>query len=155
MENETVNQVTDEAKTFTQEEVNAIVGERLKRAEAKYGDYEELKEKALKLDQIEEANKSELEKITEKAANLQSELDAMKKAESIRAIREKVSNETGIPLNLLTADTEEACMEQATAIKAYAVPNSYPQVKDAGEPQIRGKGSARDDFAAWANAVNN
>ena len=155
MENETVNQVTDEAKTFTQEEVNAIVGERLKRAEAKYGDYEELKEKAMKLDQIEEASKSELEKITEKAANLQTELDAMKKAESIRAIREKVSNETGIPLNLLTADTEEACMEQAMAIKAYAVPSAYPQVKDAGEPQIRGKGSAREDFAAWANAVNN
>ena len=156
--NETVNQETTEVteeKTFTQAELNAIVGDRLKRAEAKYVDYDVLKEKAAKFDQLEEANKTEIEKITEKATNLQAELDAIKKMNAIRDIREKVATETGIPLNLLTAETEEACMEQATAIKAYAMPTAYPNVKDGGEPQISVKGNARDDFAAWANAINN
>ena len=50
MGNETVNQetqsVTTEQKTFTQEEVNSIIAERLGRDRQKYADYDSLKEKA-------------------------------------------------------------------------------------------------------------
>ena len=51
----------------TQEDLDIIVGERLKREREKYADYEALKEKAAKYDQAEEASKSELQKATEKA----------------------------------------------------------------------------------------
>ena len=57
---ETVKQ--EESKTFTQDELNAIVSDRLKREREKYADYESLKEKATKLDEIEEASKTELQK---------------------------------------------------------------------------------------------
>lgn len=146
---------TTEEKTFTQAELNAIVTDRLKRAEAKYSDYEDLKTKASKFDELEEKNKSELEKATEKAASLEAELNAMKKANEIRDIRTKVSLETGVPLNLLTADTEDGCKEQAESIKAFATPQSYPQVRDGGEVLNIKKRSARDDFSAWAEQANN
>ena len=136
-----------EPKTFTQEEVNRIVQNRV----AKYADYEDLKAKAAKLDEIEEANKSELQKATEKAASLQAELDGMKQAETIRAMRETVAKETGVPANLLTGGTEDECKAQAEAIKAYAKPGAYPNVKDGGEPQNNKGTATRDQFAAWLN----
>lgn len=51
---------TQESRTFTQEEVNAIIAERIKRESAKHADYATLQEKASKFDEMEEANKSEL-----------------------------------------------------------------------------------------------
>lgn len=137
--NETVNQeqVTTEqpeGKTFTQEELNNIVEERLNRERKKYEGFEDYKAKAEQLDQIEEANKTELQKATERAEKLEAELTSLKNAESLRKIREKVATETGVPVGLLTAETEEACTEQANAILAFAQPKtSYPSLKDGGE----------------------
>ena len=97
---ETVKQETKteevETKTFTQDEVNRIIGERVARAEGKYSDYEELKAKAAKLDEIEEANKSELEKATEKANALQAELDGLSRTElekNITALLPEINKE--------------------------------------------------------------
>jgi len=153
---ETVNQennvVQEEPKkdTFTQDEVNTIINDRLKRERAKYEDYEALKAKATKFDEMEEANKTELQKANEKASALEAELTALKSANSIREIRDRVSTETGIPASLLTAETEEECQEQAKAILAYAKPSSYPAVKDGGELQNISKPNTRDQFNEWA-----
>lgn len=141
---------TEEAKTFTQDEVNAIVTERLAREKAKYEGFDEIKAKAEKYDSLEEANKSELQKASEKVASLEAELASREKADKIRAIRDKVSAESGVPVNLLTADTEEDCIEQARAIKEYATPN-YPNVRDAGEVKGTSKADTRTQFAEWAN----
>ena len=150
MGNETVNQetqsVANEQKTFTQEEVNSIVADRLNRDRQKYADYETLKEKASKFDELQEANKSELEKANERANKLEEELAGMKKANEVRDIRSKISKETGVPLELLTADTEEECKRQADAINAFAMPKSYPDVSDGGEVGGTLKSSPRDQF---------
>lgn len=148
MEENTV--VTPEAKTFTQDELNAIVADRLAREKAKYEGFEEIKAKAEKYDSLEEANKSELQKASEKVASLEAKLASMEKSEEIRTIRDKVSAESGVPVNLLTADTEEACIEQANAIKEYATPN-YPTVKDAGEVKGTSKVDTRTQYAEWAS----
>lgn len=148
---ETVKQeVAAEERTFTQDELNAIVSDRLKRAESKYEDYEELKAKAEKLDKIEEENKSELERATERAQALEAELDGIKKANEVRDIRQKVAEETGVPVSLITGDTEEECKAQAEAINAYAKPTGYPAVKDGGEVHQVGKPTTREQFAQWA-----
>ena len=153
---ETVKQeVATEERTFTQDELNAIVSDRLKRAESKYEDYEELKAKAEKLDKIEEENKSELERATERAQALEAELDGIKKANEVRDIRQKVAEETGVPVSLITGDTEEECKAQAEAINAYAKPTGYPAVKDGGEVHQVTKRSTRDQFAEWAGAILN
>ena len=98
--------VETQEKTFTQEEVNAIVSQRLERDRAKYADYDSLKEKATKFDEMEEARKTELQKATEKAEKLEAEINSMKEAETIRTMKEQVSKETGVPTSLLTASSE-------------------------------------------------
>lgn len=141
-----------QTRTFTQEEVNAIVGKRLAEEKGKYSDYEEIKAKAAKFDEAEEANKSELQKAVERANNLESELAGIKKAEEVRKTREKIATETGIPANLLTGDTEESCKAQAEAIKAFATPN-YPKVKDSGEVPKTVSGNAKADFAEYMTNI--
>lgn len=144
-----------EERTFTQAELDEIVKNRVARERAKYGDYETLQAKALKFDEMEEANKSELQKATEKADALQKQLDDMNKANEVRNIREKVASETGVPANLLHGTTEEDCMEQASGILAYKNENpgtKYPSVKDGGEIHVQGKKTVQDQFADWFNA---
>lgn len=160
-ENETVNQEqatnNEQPRTFSQQELDAIVADRLKRERAKYEGFEDFKAKAQKLDEIEEANKSELDKAHERVSTLEAELNKMKKDAEVRAIREKVAKEQGLPaesMSLLTGDTEEVCLEQAKTILSIAVPGTYPRIPDGGELQITNKGSARDAFKEWAGAVN-
>jgi hypothetical protein len=62
-------QADQAARTFSQEDVDRIVKERVARAKATPpADYEDLKASAAKLAEIEEANKTELEKERDKAA---------------------------------------------------------------------------------------
>lgn len=144
----------NEEKTFTQAELNAIVQKRLGEEKAKYENYEELKEKALKFDELEEQNKSELQKANDKAEALQKEIDSMKKADEIRKVREEVSKELGVPTNLLNGATKEECEAQAKDILSFAKPKSYPSVKDGGEVQNKGTGGTRDQFANWFENIN-
>ena len=86
---------TQEVRTFTQEEVNKIVENRVAKERAKANaEYEELRQKASKFDEIEEANKSELQKATERADSLQKQLDDLNKA---------LSTVSFIPLHTLLA----------------------------------------------------
>lgn len=108
-----------EPRTFTQEEVNSIVADRLSRERAKYADYDDLKAKASQYD-------------TTKA-----QLDALNSANARRDMIARVAAATGCPAELLTGDTEEACTAQAQAITAFAKtqqPAGYPNVKDGGSP---------------------
>ena len=152
-ENNATVPTQEETRTFTQEEVNAIVGKRLAEEKGKFADYEDLKAKAAKFDKVEEAQKSELQKVTERASALENELNSMKEAEKVRNIRESVSKETGIPAHLLTGSTKEECEAQATAIADFAKPTPYPAVKDAGEINAVGKPSTRQQFADWTNSI--
>ena len=160
MANETVNQeqateVKAEETFFTQAELDKIISDRLKRERDKYSDYEALKEKAIKLDEIEEASKTELQRATERAEKLEAELSQMKRAKEIRQIRDRVATETGVPAALMSGATEAECIEQAKAIMDFKVANGYPVVKDAGELQHTIKGTTRQQFAEWANEALN
>lgn len=138
-------------KTFTQADVDRIVTKRL----SDFADYDELKAKAEKFDEAEEASKSELQKAIDKANKLQSELDNLNKQNTIRQVRDEVSNITGVPASLLTGSTKEECEAQAKAIaeyKAQTAPAAYPTVKDGGDPQLNVKKSTRDQFADWLNS---
>lgn len=80
-ENSQPEQAKPEFQPITsQEQLNALLGDRLARERAKFADYDELKAKAEKFDEAEKANLSELEKATEANTKLQAELDALKLA---------------------------------------------------------------------------
>ena len=150
-----VNNATGESqeKTYTEDQLQGIIGNRLAEERAKFAGYEEYKAKAEKFDKLEEENKSELEKATEKAQNLEAELTRLKTEKAQQEIRAKVSADTGVPANLLTGVDEESCMAQAEAILKFKQP-SYPQVKDGGEPAKKPQGEQnRDRFAEWFNEI--
>lgn len=89
--------------------------------------------------------------VTAKVAELQAEIDALKSAATVRALRDKVSKDTGVPAELLTGDTEDACKTQAEAIQAYAKAQpGYPALKDGGEVGKAAATATRDKFAEWA-----
>lgn len=106
-------------KTFTQDEVNRLVGERVARERGKYADYEDLKAKAEKYDEAQEAAKSELDKAREAAEKATAELEAMKADAAHRGLVDKVSSETGIPGNLLHGDSEDELRASAEALSAF------------------------------------
>jgi hypothetical protein len=60
---------TPESKTFTQDEVNRFLAEEKRKAQGRFGDYDELKAKAAKLAEYEAQNATELEKAMKKAAD--------------------------------------------------------------------------------------
>lgn len=151
--------VENQERTFTQSELDDILKSRLAKERAKYANYEELQSKALKFDEMEEANKTELQKATEKAEALQKQIDAMNAENEIRTIREKVSKDTGVPASLLNGSSEENCMEQAYAILAYKNENSakYPTVKDGGEAHVTTQAKSNGQmFGDWlSEQLNN
>ena len=152
-DNQNSQETATEEKTFTQAEVNSFLKKEKEKMLAKYEGFEDYKAKAEKLDEIEAANKSELDKANEKAERLEKELNAIKEAEKLREIKETVAKETGIPAHLLTGATEEECKAQAAAIAEYAKPTPYPAVKDGGEISNMNKTSTRQQFAEWTNQV--
>ncbi len=119
-----------ENKSFSQAEVDAIVGERLARERAKYPDYDDLKSKAAEYDKLQEASKSELQKAQEKSAKLQAQIDTMKKASQVRDIRDKVSHDTGVPVELLSGEDEDSCKKQAESILKFAKGSKYPGIRE-------------------------
>lgn len=141
---------TKQERTFTQSEVNAMMAKRV----SKYSDYETLKEKAAKFDASEEAGKTELQKAQDKAKSIQEKYDALVKENEVRATRTKVAQETGVPANLLTADTEEACKAQAASImdfvKSQGGAYTYPSIPDSGEAR-KVETSTRAQFDNWAS----
>jgi hypothetical protein len=145
-----VEQEQKTEKTFTQAEMNKIVQERLAKERAKYEGFDDLKEKAMKFDELQEANKSELEKAQAKVKALEEQIATAKREKEISDIRTKVANEKGLPVELLNGDTEEACEAQADAILNFAQLNGYPSVKDGGEPARTSKLSPEEQFKRWA-----
>ncbi|MCI6916350.1 MAG: DUF4355 domain-containing protein [Dialister sp.] len=142
-----------EERTFTQSEMNAIIQDRLSRERSKYADYDMLKEKAGQLEEAQQSGNAELKKAIERADRLQAQLDTLTQANAVREMRQAVSLNTGVPAGLLSADTEEACTAQAQAILQFAGASAYPTVKDGGEPAAKPTGSARDQFASWAENI--
>ena len=105
--------------------------------------------------QLAEAQKNkageELQKAQQQITQLQTELDGMKAAETIRLTREKVAGAKKVPAHLLTGETEEACEKQADQILAYVQSSkAYPNLPDGGELHNPPNSSTRQQFAEWA-----
>lgn len=71
----------------TQDELDRRVGERLARERAKFADYDELKAKAAKLDEVEAANKSELQKAQDAIAERDAKLADLPKQVRSQVLR--------------------------------------------------------------------
>lgn len=104
----------DEFRPITsQEDLNKVLNERLTRERAKFADYKDVKAKASRLDEIEEANKSELQKAADRATAAERERDEAR----IEGLRFKVAAKHGISEEdadlFLTGVDEETLTKQA------------------------------------------
>ena len=81
--------------TFTQEQLDKIVGERLAKERSKYGDYDALRTKASEFDKITEAQKTDLQKLEERATKAEGRIPELE----VTVLRYQVAAEKGIPLN--------------------------------------------------------
>ena len=113
----------DQGRTFTQEELNAIIAERVGRERAKYGDYDDLKAAADQLKQLEDAQKTELENA--QAAQARAEAAAQ---QAIQQANEKLMRAAFI--------AEAAKLGAAHPEDAYALANkTLVQIGDDGAVQ--------------------
>lgn len=105
----------DEFKAITsQDDLNKVIDERLKRERAKYTDYKDVKAKATRLDEIEQANQTEAEKTAKRIADLEAELNNTRR-DSMRlsiAATHGITDADDIEL-FLTGTDDETLTKQA------------------------------------------
>lgn len=111
----------DEFKPITsQQELNDALKDRLARERAKFKDYNDIKAKAAKLDEIEQANLSELEKANGRITAAETDRDAAKQ----EALRLRKAVEHGLSLEdadlFLTGTDEETLDAQAKRLSDRA-----------------------------------
>ncbi|OBS01893.1 hypothetical protein A9W98_18090 [Mycobacterium gordonae] len=111
----------DEFKPISsQQELDAVLKDRLNRERSKFKDYDTLKAKADMLDQIEQANLSELEKANGRITSAESERDQAK----AEALRLRIAVTHGISLDdadlFLTGTDEETLTAQAKRLSDRA-----------------------------------
>lgn len=151
-----VNEAAEGQNGFTpitsQEEFDKVLSRRLTRAEksAREKVISELApelEKAKQYDALQEANKSELEKANERAASAEAEVAKYKHRDQISTWANEVSQETGIPANVLRGDTKEELQAHAEALKAVIPQKSAaPVVNGEGGKPVTGSGSGSGDW---------
>lgn len=136
----------------TQEELNEVIGERLKRErdniEKKYADYKNLQEKAQKYDDLVAADyegkvkslTKELEEANEKISGHNKEVaDLMSRATSAEStiLKTKIAHENGIPYELagkLTGETEDEIREDAKTFSSFVASKPTPPPLHSSEP---------------------
>lgn len=150
-----------EPKTFTQDEVNELMGKVRREVSGKYADYDELAKKASAYDEAQEAAKTELQKAQEATAKAKAEADALKAEKAHADLVAKVSAATGVPASLISGDDEEAMTASAQAIAEYAKTASTVAPTDKGgaakkqpmsDDNIRKMSNPADRVAAYARA---
>lgn len=118
----------------TQEQFDEMVKERIERAKrsAIPEDYEDLKAKAARLAELEEKGKTELQRAQEDAAAAQRELEGLRARAARAELAQKVSQEKGVPVGLITGETREEMERSADALISWKTPAAAPRVAKPG-----------------------
>lgn len=128
----------------SQEQLDSVIKSRLSRERAKYADYDELKQKAARLDELEEESKSELQKAQDSAAQYKKELDALKSSIALDKERLAIASEFGISADILRGSSAKELREHAEAIKAHY--KLYPSTGDQGERKKATPEATKQEF---------
>ena len=90
----------------------------------------ENKSKADKLDELEEASKTALEKATERAQKAENQVKAYEQEAQRKQWLEEVSSETGLPMSVLRGSTRKEIEAHAQILKPYFEKPSAPIVEN-------------------------
>lgn len=117
----------DWAPPASQAELDRIIAARLERERAKFGDYKQLKEKAQQYDAFEESQKSEQQRLQERAESASRELEAARS----EVTRLRIATRYGIAeddFDLLGTGSEEDIERRAQRIAALQAQSAPPAV---------------------------
>lgn len=118
----------------TQADLNRIIEARLAREREKFKDYPDLKAKAEKFDEVEEAQKSELEKALARADEAEKKIHVFESERQIQSWKADVSKDTGVPAEVLHGSTLEELQAHAEVLKPLIKQAQRgPIVPNAGE----------------------
>lgn len=134
-------QQTPESKTFTQEQVNALLAEQKRKVSSGFADYADLKTKASEFDKLAESQKTELQKANERAEAAE-RLLAETAAE---ALRNKVLAAHEIPADwqeFVFGATEEELTAKAEKVKSLIPAPAQETAPLLRELYIPGEGAA-------------
>lgn len=109
-----------EQKSFTQEQVNALLADQKRKIGDKYADYDDVKAKAAKFEDLEQASKSELQKALDEVASLKTELGAHKTKEQVAAWAAEIVKDSDIPATVLRGSTREELEQHFEQLKGLA-----------------------------------
>lgn len=138
----------DNGKTFTQADVDRLIADRLARAEKKYADYGDLKKKATELDKLQDAQKSEVEKLNDQLTAAQVELQGFRVTEARRAAAEEVGLPAKWAKRITSADPKEALAEAQELKRDLDAMTPEPRTADfrQGSRQPAKQPESRDDL---------
>jgi len=111
-------------KTLTQAEVDRIVADRVGRERSKFADYNDLKTKAVQFDELQEENKSELEKLTGKVTSL-SDMNKSLEGQNLRlqvALSKGLTGDKADLADRLRGGTKEELEADADTLLSHFAP---------------------------------
>ena len=113
---------TDGAGEFkpitSQDDLNRIITKRIERERARFADYDEVKQKATEFDKFAEANKTELQKVLERAEAAEKKAAAFEAKEQRTKWAEEIVKDSGVPAAALRGSTKEELQEHFNVLKA-------------------------------------
>lgn len=110
-------------RTFTQAEVDALMGRVRRETRGQFADYDELKERAARAAEADEAR--------ERAERAEAELEQARAHIERQEALSRVSAETGVPANLIHGTDEGEMRASADALRGYieSLRPAYPEDK--------------------------
>lgn len=143
---ENENQPAGGSQTFTQEQVNQLVGAARKKERAKYEGFDQYKAAFEKLQEIEEKDKTDLEKALARAEKAEQELTARQEAERIAKDKAEVSESSGVPVEALNGSTREEIEASAEVLAKYFKQDSGYVASDGFAPTDGTKQTPKQQF---------
>lgn len=148
----------------TQEQLDKVIGERIRRAEQKaaekYADYEDLKTQnagyVTQIAQLQSQLQAQTDKITGFEADV-ADLTGKVHAYETASVKTKVALELGLPYqmaNRLTGDDEKAIRADAEAMKQLIGAQVPPAPIGSPEPNTKGGSGTGNLWAAVASQMN-
>lgn len=122
---------SDESKEFSR-----ALAKRAAEIEARYADYDEIKSKAAKLDEIEEAKKSEIDKLREQAEQAAKERDELKAAHERELLLGSIADDTGLSREVVALLAGEGDALKANAQKLQEAIGEITEKQQGTKPKL-------------------
>lgn len=138
----------------SQADLDRIISQRIARERSKFADYEDIKAKAAKFDQAQQASRT----AEQQAADRIAELEAKFNEAATKAVRAEVAAEKGVPVALLNGSTREELEAAADALIAFRGEQKPAGPKpdlSQGAKGKQGAGTAADQFEQFFSQALN